>query len=285
MTYSAALEQAEQQFHAAARVATESRAINLFYGLAQAGRAVACAYADAGESYQARRHGIANKNLEQVSAQRFPKVTVQADHGPDSSFRRLSELLGSASLDVPVEIGALWAMLVEPNTRDERLTHDAVPSLMVTASRTQPDRPCIVSIPLELVADGLDLDTLAQLYPALRQAAGWRECGNGATPAGIKEVHYELTFPNGIRGLATYRGESIIFPAVPGTGSEMQPMMIWWAILYSLSMLTRYRPETWTKLVNVDSSEYAVPVEFILEIGLDAVPDVIAHVLDDAPTA
>jgi hypothetical protein len=59
-------------------------------------------------------------------------------------------------------------------------------------------------------------------------------------------------------------------------------MMIWWAILYSLSMLTRYRPETWTKLMNVDSSEYAVPVEFILEIALDAAPDVIAHVLDDA---
>jgi hypothetical protein len=91
-TYAAALEQAEQQFHAAARVATESRAINLFYGLAQAGRAVACAYADAGESYQLRRHGITNKNLKQVSAKRFPSLTVQVD-GPDSSFRRLSELL------------------------------------------------------------------------------------------------------------------------------------------------------------------------------------------------
>jgi hypothetical protein len=43
--YSAALEQAQQQFSAAERVAVESRAINLFYGLSQAGRALACAYA------------------------------------------------------------------------------------------------------------------------------------------------------------------------------------------------------------------------------------------------
>lgn len=101
---------------------------------------------------------------------------------------------------------------------------------------------------------------------------------------GIQVVHYELTFPNHIRDLATYRGDTIIFPAVPGASSVMLPMMIWWAILYSLSMLTRYRPETWTKLVNVDASKYSVPVEFILEVGLDAVPDVIAHALDDAPT-
>jgi hypothetical protein len=83
--------------------------------------------------------------------------------------------------------------------------------------------------------------------------------------------------------LATYRGDTMILPAVPGASSEMHPMMIWWAFLYSLSMLTRYRPETWTELVNVDASKYAVPVEFIPEVGLDAVPDVIAHALDDAP--
>jgi hypothetical protein len=109
--YAASLEQAEQQFHAAAQVTTESRAINLFYGVSQAGRAIACAYANGGEPYELRQHGITSKNLEQVSAEAFASLTVQADHGPYSSFRRLSELLGSASLDEPVEISALWAML------------------------------------------------------------------------------------------------------------------------------------------------------------------------------
>jgi hypothetical protein len=282
-TYAAALEQAEQQFTAAAQVATESRAINLFYGLSQAGRAIAGAYADVGEPYELRLHGVTNENLDDVTAESFPSLTVEARGGPNSSFRRLSALLSSAPLDGPVEIGALWAMLVEPNTNGERLTLDAVPSLIVTASREQPDRPCIVTIPVELVTDGLDQDALTE-YPALAQAAGWRECGSGTTPAGIEVVHYEVTFPNGARDLATYRGDTIILPAVPGTSSEMHPMMIWWAILYSLSMLTRYRPETWTELVNVDAPGYAVPVQFILEVGLDAVPDLIAHALDDAPT-
>jgi YaaC-like Protein len=283
-TYAAALEQAEQQFDAAAQVATESRAINLFYGLSQAGRAIACAYADVGEPFELRFHGITNENLDDVTAESFPSLTAKKCSGPNSSFRRLSELMGSAALDVPVEIGALWAMLVEPNINAERLTPDAVPTLLVTASREQPDRPCIVSIPLELVSDGLDQDALAELYPALGPASGWRECGNGPTPAGIEEVHYEVTFPNGARDLTTYRGDPVILPAVPGTSSEMHPTMIWWAILYSLSMLTRYRPETWTELVNVDAPGYAVPVQFILEVGLDAVPDLIAHALDDAPT-
>jgi hypothetical protein len=283
-TYAAALEPAEQQFDAAAQVATESRAINLFYGLSQAGRAIACAYADVCEPYELRMHGITNENLDDVTAESFPSLTAVARGGPNSSFRRLSELMGSAPLDAPIEISALWAMLVEPNTNGERLTPDAVPSLMVTASRDKPDRPCIVSIPLELVTDGLDQDALAELYPVLAQAADWRDCGTEATPAGVQVVHYELAFPNGARDLATYRGDSIVLPAVPGTSSEMHPMMIWWAILYSLSMLTRYRPETWTELVNVDAPGYAVPVQFILEVGLDAVPDVIAHALDDAPT-
>jgi hypothetical protein len=98
---------------------------------------------------------------------------------------------------------------------------------MVTGSRDQPpDRPCIVSIPRELVTGGLDQDALATLYPPLGQAGGWRECGNGATSAGLEQVHYELTFPNGIHDLPTYRGDTIIFPAVPGTGSEMKPLMM-----------------------------------------------------------
>lgn len=178
-TYAAALEQAEQQFDAAAQVATESRAINLFYGLSQAGRAIACAYADVGEPYELRMHGITNENLDEVTAESFPSLTVEKRGGPNSSFRRLSELMGSASLDEPVEIEALWAMLVEPNINGERLTPDAVPSLMVTASLDRPDRPCIVSIPLELVSDGLDQDALAELYPVLGQTAtDWRECGS-----------------------------------------------------------------------------------------------------------
>jgi hypothetical protein len=63
----------------------------------------------------------------------------------------------------------------------------------------------------------------------------------------------------------------------------MHPVLIWWSVLYSLSMLTRYRPGTWTDMVHVDSSPYAVPVEYVLGAGLDSVPDVLADVLDDAP--
>ena len=69
--YTAALEQAQQQFIAAERVAVESRAINLFYGLSQAGRALSCAYAPAGEAYELVGHGIRNPGLDDAKVETF----------------------------------------------------------------------------------------------------------------------------------------------------------------------------------------------------------------------
>jgi len=75
-----------------------------------------------------------------------------------------------------------------------------------------------VTIPLELVADGLDQDALAELYPVLGEAAGWHERGRSAL-GGIQIVQYELTFPDGIRNLATYRGDTIL-PGVQVRGDQ-----------------------------------------------------------------
>jgi hypothetical protein len=55
--------------------------------------------------------------------------------------------------------------------------------------------------------------------------------------------------------------------------------MVWWAILYTLSMLARYHPEAWTVLTDADTSKFAVPIEYLLEVAQDSVPDVLWRIL------
>ena len=129
-----------------------------------------------------------------------------------------------------------------------------------------------------------DIRTLGATYPALNGATVTGEGGSGTTAAGVEVVHYYMQFGPGVRPLTRYRGDEIILPAAPGENREFHPVMVWWAILFTMSMLTRYRPKIWTDIVNVDTSAYAVPTEFVLDAALDSVPDLLAYALDDAPT-
>lgn len=71
----------------------------------------------------------------------------------------------------------------------------------------------------------------------------------------------------GISGLA--------LPLVAGNGNPMHPLIIWWAILFAFSNLARYKPRSWTKLVNLDESRQAVPVEAILDAATRAIPQLL----------
>ena len=42
--------------------------------------------------------------------------------------------------------------------------------------------------------------------------------------------------------LAWYRGHRMAFSAAEGQAAPLHPLMVWWAVLYALSMLTRYHP-------------------------------------------
>ena len=75
--------------------------------------------------------------------------------------------------------------------------------------------------------------------------------------------------------LTTYRGADLVFPSVAGMSEALHPLMAWWIVLYALSMITRYHPAEWTRLIDVDHSAQATVIEFVLDAGLDAVPDLI----------
>ncbi len=112
-TYVFALEQAEQMFRAAATVGVATRPLQVFYGLSQAGRAIAAAAAAlVGDGWELSGHGI-RCDPGSLSGP-LPDVQLEAAKpGGKASFARLSELLGSPLWAGPQQItlSDLWDCL------------------------------------------------------------------------------------------------------------------------------------------------------------------------------
>jgi hypothetical protein len=78
-----------------------------------------------------------------------------------------------------------------------------------------------------------------------------------------------------------YRGARYWFPSVGG--QRLHPLVVWWAVLYTLSMLARYEPQRWAETIRVNTSRWAVPLEHLLDVALDALPEVIFDSLSTPP--
>jgi hypothetical protein len=78
-----------------------------------------------------------------------------------------------------------------------------------------------------------------------------------------------------------YRGddERYVYPVLGGSDVPLYPLLVWWSVLFALSMLARYEPASWTKLLDVDSSPDAVPLEALLNEALDTCPQLILHAI------
>jgi hypothetical protein len=283
LLFAAALEQAEQQFLAAAAIGVQSRPLNLFYGLSQAGRALAAALAPAHGSPFVSGHGIRCLGLRDAvrdPLNGFPGIQVRSEGAISTSFRTLSNLLNSAPLDSAVRLGDLWAMLVEPHLH-ERLEHHDNPVLIMSARQNNDDTLLVTVVGLRCDFEATDLSDLSRLYPALEGMAFKRVSGMSAGSAGEETCSVELVHRGGHTDSVgfDYRGSRVILPAVGIPPMEIHPLMVWWAILYALSMLARYHPEAWTILTDVDRSEFAVPIEYLLDVAQDSVPDVLWRTL------
>jgi len=118
-TFRSALEQAEQQFRAASFVDYDSRALNVFYGLSQAGRAVAAASrALHGNDWILQGHGLKAVNLAKASSD-ITVISVEPfrpNQGPRGSFTRLSQVL-NFPLPSSVGLGELWPLMSRPARR------------------------------------------------------------------------------------------------------------------------------------------------------------------------
>ena len=310
-TYVFALEQAEQMFHAASTVGPATRPLLIFYGLNQAGRAIAAAAATVDElnGWRLSGHGIKAREL----ASPLPDVEVHSDGSAKGSFVRLSQILGSPLWDktASVPLNQLWDTLPENRLWPLRDNGNRRTALYVDPQWFDGQHPlanaAVAYLPPQLIDSAdprRDFKEFMSAYPSAarydfarvgiqpdaaprfsRHVDGWGEINlSWRTPQGMTATQDDRD--QHIRSITTPYGRRAYFlPTVGSNGTSLHPLMAWWTVLYALSMLARYQPAEWASHIDVDSSPYAVPIEQSLSAASGMIPDLVAQTIQQVSQA
>jgi hypothetical protein len=273
--FSSSLEQAQQQFESAARVGFESRALNLYYGLSQAGRAIAAALtpANVGKSPEVSGHGLRVASFQSAKAKNFWEIEVRAEGNDDTSYGRLASLLRSAPLLAPVSLAEIWHMI--PEVHLDHPVGKFVEPRWVNKPYARSGLPPESSFTLQATEEEMDQDAakLRVLYPDLREATVLKfKGGSYSEDSGVRTDEAVFSYEGRPSPVRSLRGSTVLMPACGDCPQSLDPLLTWWILLYALSMVTRYKPVLWTEIINVNRSPLAVPLETFLSKALEAVP-------------
>src|SRR6266536_845586 len=137
-TFQAALEQSEQLFRAAEAVGPEVRPMLVFYGLSQAGRAIAAASPRLSDKeWRLTGHGVSVKETrDQVN---IGKVAIEAHKG--GSPQAVAAALGSRFLPpkASVQLEELWLLIPEAN-------EELLPAVGHRVAETSPAFLCLGAV-------------------------------------------------------------------------------------------------------------------------------------------
>jgi hypothetical protein len=294
-TFAAAMAQFEEQMTAAKVVSPATRSLNLYYGLAQAGMAIAAVHAP--DPWSFSRHGL---TLGDTSLE---LADIQVGPDGDGAFQRVATATASPVITAPVDLGALWASL--PDLRQVKLHDSDRPRAYDLMPHEHPVAGMRAT--LYIPARELDLgpDLPAKIGQILTGYPGTQDVGIPVEPDAIappptdngqwsvllqwppKQMYRDSTeeeikaFFDGLAPEYRYHGDRYLRPSVEGGGKlPPSPLMTWWLLLYSFSMLTRYQPRKWTAMLNVDAAGPAVALQFALEMALSALPHLVLEALD-----
>lgn len=287
------LEQAQQQYSAARVIGYESRALNLFYGLSQAGRALAaCSPNLHNSNWNGTGHGLKfNTNLEQGL---FGSKIQNQGGGESDLFSRVSTAIGSPFRIGAAELGSIVVQLLDYDyTFKERNIYPSPLSAQTLLSGSgQPQR---IELDMPTYDESVDrrsmtdVQRLFSAYPGLTGFKVQEDHENPAKPLASNNTgKCFLSVPNDRQcyvdprtgnvyppGVSDYRGTKIYLPCTGDTKEPIRPVMAWWLVLFSLSMVARYAPSKWMKVLSIQDSQIASKVEFLLDAALDAVPDLL----------
>lgn len=284
LTYSAALQQAEELLAAARSSGWASRPLPLFYALSQAARAVAAAVAE--DDWELRGHGLKME----WRPDPMESLVVPQDSG---SFPRMSELIGSHLTD-PASLAEIWGAL--PSIADTPGPDDVFRPLYVEAvheeypfSAMPAPVKATVLVPSDVEDD--DLEALITSYPATSGAEVTLEVrstalGYGRVIAwpGLVDPRRRLSRFDELTTFDPSTGDRWLLPGIGESRDVLHPLLLWWLLLYGFSMFARYEPRRWRELLDVDASGWAVAVENALDAGIDALPGLLLSVLSLAST-
>jgi hypothetical protein len=309
--FTAALNQAEELAIAASAVTYAVRPLLLFYSLSQAGRAIAAAHLEGraelsghGLSFTCEPTAILESTVAPSGTGAFQDVASAAQ---SSGLREAAELgaLWAANPDlqqIPIPEDGRWPRILSCVLG----TRGGLPSdgPVSTGGRLR----TLVGLPGETRAD---LNRAIAQYPTLAGTRPFRDGMAGFVPVGPDERVDRIAKADGSLAvavgreapphltLAEYWGmEDALystveiaetFPRWPqrhlvgfiqpsvGGGPAPSPLMLWWALLLSLSSLARYYPAVWVRTIDLDQSVLASPLHQVLDVAADRVP---ARVLD-----
>ncbi len=283
--FSSSLEQAQQQFEAAAGVGFESRALNLYYGLSQAGRAIAAALtpSNMGKSPEVSGHGLRVADFQSAKAKDFWDIKVRAEGNDDTSYGRLATLLGSAPLLSPVPLGQIWHMI--PELHLDHPIGKFIEPRWVHRPYPRSGFPPESAFTLQASEDEMDQDAakLRAHYPDLKDAKVLKfKGGSYSEDNGVRTDEAVFSHEGQPAPMRRLRSSIALMPACGDSQSSLDPLLTWWVLLYTLSMITRYKPVMWTEVIDVNRSPLAVPLETLLSKALEAVPAQIRLTLSSA---
>ena len=285
-TYNAALEQFEELLHAARTVGPASRPLPLFYALGQASRAIVAAH---GDQPDITSHGLAEDRTVQPEDLLQRRIYRAPRKDGSDAFGAVARATGSGDLKHGAEIGALWAALPS--------------SYRVPVESWQPEWRLALDVQTGVLApqadEGLGLAVISlggnplvpafdvfhdRRYPTLPPNAkgglrGGRELKAGSWIADVaiptdgdedEDALLDRVAPK------VYDGEDrALIPSLPGESGLLSPLMLWWALLFALSIIARYHPGPWSSALAVENSKQAVPLEAILAKAIDQLPPLV----------
>jgi hypothetical protein len=76
-----------------------------------------------------------------------------------------------------------------------------------------------------------------------------------------------------------YRREHWLIPSLGESRDELPPLLMWWALIFGLSLLVRYEPVAWHEALDPDQSQLAVLLEQLLDVPIEVIPDLLYEAL------
>jgi hypothetical protein len=296
-TYGTALEQFEELIRAAADASPGVRPLPLFYALSQAGRAIAAA--NLADGWKLRGHGISCGDLSPANVLDLEiKPSKNPNHEKPDSFHGVA---WATECEVPsraIKLGALWLALPEVS----KLLADAQgaerwPEALLAAP------PAMTTSPLERF-DRVEVALLSWKHPdgaslaaELPRYANTADASYVETPGiGIRVTH----LAHGL-GLNAYwptekadvagRQNTLdrVVPSAPGgdrwlrplvSNASMNDLMMWWALLFGLSMLARYEPAGWNAMLDLDDGALSSHLVRLMDAAVDVIPELVLQALE-----